>query len=154
MKLQIELGQADLIVKIVRASNPQLGSSEPYPKYGGTTVAPAGGATGGAGNSGGGSDKRFNAHKKFDGWRGREHSTTIEVGDEAGADAVELVGIYGGERGIKKTVVTEVTSQEVGASGSMRGRHDDDDDDDDGLISESSSTRRLQKETCGAGALV
>lgn len=67
---------------------------------------------------------------------------------------MELVGIYGGERGIKKTVVTEVTSQEVGASGSMRGRHDDDDDDDDGLISESSSTRRLQKETCGAGALV
>lgn len=138
LKLQIEMGMADLIVKIVRAANPEVGSSEPYPKYGGTTAA----ARTPANNL---------QASKIHTWQGRQHETQIEVGDEADCLEMEMYA-----QAIKKTVVTEVVTvdkdqpqqQRQGQRGRQQGRHNGrwskSDPVDDEMTSSSSSTRELK----------
>lgn len=115
---------AELIIKIVRATNPQAASSEPYPVYAGTTAA----GTAGQGASSG---------RKFPSWnhthRGGAHNTTqIGIGDDRDTIEMEMYA-----NAIKKTVVTEVVS-----SDQQTKRADDDD-----LISEDSSTRQLKRDS-------
>lgn len=134
------MGMADLIVKIVRATNPQVGSSEPYPKYGGTT-APVGTLGRNANNS-----------TKIPTWHDRHHQTQtqVEVGDEADGLEMEMYG-----KSIKKTVVTEVVTvdknqPQQGQFQARQSRTDTDGDDD--MASSSSSTREL-KEHGGRGSM-
>lgn len=134
LKLQIEMGMADLIVKIVRATNPEIGSSEPYPRYGGTTAA--------------GRTPTDNPASKIHTWQGRQHRTQVEVGDEADGLEMEMYG-----QAIKKTVVTEVVTvdrdqpqkeedQQQGRRHNSRWLKSEPADD---AISSSSSTRELKK---------
>jgi hypothetical protein len=119
LKLQIELGMADLIVKIVKASNPASGGSGPY-KHSEKTGADQ--------------NKVNQASSRVDPWGTRQQHTRIEAGDEA--DAMEME-VYG--KGIKKTVVTEIVAHEDRSV--SRSDHVD-----EGRISQSSSTVHLKRD--------
>lgn len=115
---------AELIIKIVRATNPQVGSSEPYPVYAGTTAQ----GTAGQGASG----------RKFPSWNnthreGAQNTTQIGVGDDRDTIEMEMYA-----NAIKKTVITEVVSSDQQAKSASR-------TDDEDLISEDSSTRQLKR---------
>jgi hypothetical protein len=92
LKLQIELGMADLIVKIVKASNPASGGSGPYKN---------------SERTGADQKKTNQASSRADPWGTRQHHTRIEAGDEVDAMEMEAYG-----KGIKKTVVTEIVAHE------------------------------------------
>lgn len=120
LKLQIELGMADLIIKIVRATKPGPSSSEPYPHYANTTMA----STRGQLNRG-----------NFQSWNSnRQNQPHVSPGSNA--DAVEME-MYA--NAIKKTVVAEVLSSDDTKRPGSQGS-------DDEMISENSSTRRLKGE--------
>lgn len=118
---------AELIIKIVRATNPQANSSEPYPVYAGTTAA----GTAGQGASGG---------RKFPSWNhtrhgGAQNTTQVGIGDDRDTIEMEMYA-----NAIKRTVVTEVISSDEQREKSSR-------DVDDDLISEDSSTRQLKRDS-------
>lgn len=124
---------ADLIVKVVRACNPNANSSDRYKKYAGTTFGahPTGTHHNKKSGAGGG-----NNSQKLGIWSRHQNTTHIEIGDDADAMEMERYG-----NSIKKTVVMEVThdgqSKDGGDDGEFEAR------------SESSSTRQLKKEGFG-----
>lgn len=127
------MGMADLIVKIVRAVNPDVGSSEPYPRYGGTTAAgtPARALH----------NKNNNDSSKIPTWQDRHHETQIEVGDEVDGLEMERYGM----NAIKKTTVTEVVTVDR-EERKYHGRQSRIDvmEREDEMVSSSSSTRKLK----------
>lgn len=118
---------AELIIKIVRATNPQVGFSEPYPVYAGTTAQ----GTAGQGTSGQKLPSWHNTHHRD----GAHNTTQIGVGDERDTIEMEMYA-----NAIKKTTVTEVVSSDQHTKKSSR-------TDDEDLISEDSSTRQLKRDS-------
>ncbi|VUC20071.1 unnamed protein product [Clonostachys rosea] len=119
LKLQIELGMADLIVKIVKASNPTSHSSGPYNRPGDTLGLNA---------------QSHTAGSRADPWGKPQQRTRIEGGADEEAMEMEMYG-----KGIKKTVVTEIVTQDDRSVS----RQDDAAIEND-RASHSSSTRQLK----------
>jgi hypothetical protein len=110
---------ADLIVKIVKASNPTSHSSGPYVR--GTETL-------------GLNAQSHTAGSRADPWGKPQQRTRIEGGAEEEAMEMEMYG-----KGIKKTVVTEIVSQDERSIS----RQDDAAIEHD-RASHSSSTRQLK----------